>query len=121
MVDVQTISNILSGVNWEELAGWLNIEQELIQEKCQSKLNGDKYQCYRKTLVEKCCKRFGNPEEVVKKIAQELAKMDNNLKAQQLKKLSFGECKMTKDSVMYFTLDIRWKIVYIARIIIFKN
>ena len=98
MVDVQTISNVLSGVeNWEELAGWLDLDDDAIQAKCQPKLNGVKHKCYRSTLVRQYCEKWGSREEVVEKIAQVLEeKMNNKLKAQQLRKLTFGECKMTK-------------------------
>ena len=108
VVDVQTISNVLSGVdNWEGLAGWLDIASDPILTKCQSKLNGAKHECYRSSLVRRYCQISGSREEVVENIAQVLEeKMNNKWKAQELRKLTFGECRMTKDSVLYFTLDI---------------
>ena len=107
-VDVQTISNVLSGVdNWEVLAGWLNIANGLIQAECQPKMNGVKHECYRSSLVRRYCQKSGSREEVVENMAQVLEeKMDNKWKAQELRRLRFGECRMIKDSVMYFTLDI---------------
>ena len=94
VVDVQTISNVLSGVeNWEELAGWLNLESGPIQAKCLPKLNGVKHECYRSTLVQQYCEKRGSREEVVEKISQVLEeKMNNKLKSQELRKLRFGEC-----------------------------
>ena len=108
VVDVQTISNVLSGVDdWEGLAGWLDIASGLIQAECQPKMNGAKHECYRRSLVLRYCQKSGSREEVVENIAQVLEeKMGNNWKAQELRKLIFGECRMTKDSVMYFTPDI---------------
>ena len=105
---MQKISKVLSGVeDWEELAGWLNIASGPIQRECLSKLNGVKHKCYRSLLVRYYCQKSGSREEVVKNIVQVLEEeMDNNLKAQELRKLKFRECRMTKDSVMYFTLDI---------------
>ena len=93
-MDVQTISNVLSGVeNWEGLARWLNLASGPIQANCQPKLNGAKHECYRNTLVQQYCEKRGSREEVVEKIAQVLEeKMNNKLKSQELRKLSFGEC-----------------------------
>ena len=106
---MQAISNALSGVeNWEELAGWLNFASGPIQAKCQPKLNGVKHKCYKSTLVRQYCEERGSREEVVEKIAQVLeGKMNNKLIAQELRKLSFGECKMKNIYNMFFTLDIR--------------
>ena len=105
---MQTISNVLSGVdNWEGLAGWLDIESDPILTKCRSKSNGAKHECYRSSLVRRYCQKSGSREETVDNIAQVLEeKMNNKWKAQELRKLRFGECRMTKDSVRYFTLDI---------------
>ena len=100
-VDVQTISNVLSGVeNWEGLARWLDLERGPIQAKCLPKLNGAKHECYRRTLVQQYCEKCGSREEVVEKIAQVLEeKMNNKLKAQQLRKLSCGERRIQRKLV----------------------
>ena len=107
---MQTISKVLSDVdNWEELAGWLDLASSPILAECQLKLNGARHVCYRNSLVRHYWQKCGSREKVVETIAQVLEeKMDNNLKAQMLRNLRFGECRMTKDSVMYFTLDICW-------------
>ena len=93
-MDVQIISNVLSDVeNWGGLAGWLDLASGPIQANCQPKLNGAKHECYRSTLVRLYCEKRGSREEVVEKIAQVLeGKMNNKLKAQELRKLRFGEC-----------------------------
>ena len=88
---MQTISNVLSGVDWMELAPWLRLASGPIQARCQAKLNGVKHVCYRKSLVGQYCSKYGSREEVVEKIAQVLdEKMNNQLKAEQLRELSFG-------------------------------
>ena len=95
-VDVQTISNELSGVdNWEGLAGWLDIESSPIQSECQPKLNGAKHECYRRSLVQRYYNKHPSegPKEVAEHIAQVLEeKMGHKLQADQLRELRFGEC-----------------------------
>ena len=93
---MQTISNVLADVeDWAGLAGWLNLSRTRIQAKCQPESNGVKHDCYRRTLVRQCCDQYVSREKVVEEIAQVLEeKMNNNLRAQQLRELRFGECRI---------------------------
>ena len=104
MVDVQTISKVLSDVDdWEELAGWLDLASGPIQAECLPKLNGAKHKCYRRSLVRRYCDKClsGSPEEVAEQIAQVLdEKMDLKRKAQKLRELRFGECTVARGSGM---------------------
>ena len=102
MVDVQTISEVLSDVNdWVGLAGSLDLANSRIETECAHESSGARHECYRRSLVRRYCDKWpsGSPEEVAEQIAQVLEeRMDHKRQAQQLRKLRFGECTVSSDN-----------------------
>ena len=100
-----TISEVLSSVvDWERLAGWLELPNGPIQVECQSKPNGAKHNCYRSSLVRRFCVKFpsGSPKEVAERIAQVLEeRMDHKWQAQQLRELRFSEYSVARDNYVF--------------------
>ena len=95
MVDVQTISEVLSDVDdWLGLSGSLDIASSCIETECAHESTGGRDKCYRRSLVRHYCNKCpsGSPEEVAEQIPQVLEeRMGYKRQAQQLWELRFSE------------------------------
>ena len=89
---MQMIATALEEVsNWKALADWLDINSDVIREKCVPSL--DLGQCYRRELVKTHCDRLpsGDPYLVADCIANVLEiKMNKRRQAQVLRDLDFS-------------------------------
>lgn len=97
--DVMKISSVLADVkNWEQLAGWLNMDNLLVEgikTECGVKYTSDveRAECYRSELVQYFCdqQEFKNPSKVAEDIIAQLELMDMRHQAEQLRQLDFGK------------------------------
>ena len=83
------ISNVIEDVvNWEKLAGLLNIDSDKVQEDCKMEPS-----CYRRKLVKKYHDQTDkSPQQVAEDVARVLEdEMENKKVSNKLRKLSFGE------------------------------
>ena len=85
-------SELMEGVDWEGLAGWLNLKTEEIRTYCNTASNNPAH-CYRRKLVQLYCDRTAkSPQQVAEDMARVLEdKMENRIVAKKLRQLDFGE------------------------------
>ena len=88
---MQAIREILMGVNWMTLAGWLDINSKTIEENCKTSI--EVAECHRTKLVETYCDQqpSGDPREVATAIADVLEfKMGKKDQANRIRALTFS-------------------------------
>lgn len=77
---------------WEELADWLDINQDIIEENCLFSLSKTRANCYRRELIENYCNTIPShdPYKAAEDIADKLEKyMGIRNQAQRLRELEF--------------------------------
>ena len=80
------------GVDWEGLAGWLDLNTGGIRTYCNTAGN-NLAQCYRRNLVQLYCEHTAkSPQQVAEDMARVLEhEMKNRIVAKNLWQLTFGE------------------------------
>ena len=86
------ISSVIEVKNWEDLAGWLGVDEDGVRTECSSK-GSNLAHCYRKRLVGIHCDRSGkSPQQVAEDMARIYEdKMENKRVAMELRLLTFSE------------------------------
>lgn len=88
------IAEELATVEWETLAGWLDVEQgkiDGIESNCRGG-GSDPAQCFRNKLVRTFCEsKSGSIQDVIEEIAKALERMNKNLQASKIRKLDVGK------------------------------
>ena len=89
--DVMEMSSVVEVKGWEDLAGWLDVDEDKIRTKCVAE--SDQPQCYRRRLVKLYCDSSGKSSQ---QVAEDMAriyedKMENKRLAKELRQLTFSE------------------------------